>query len=791
MNSEFQNNISHTEDGKELNLSDLFMFVHTHWRWFALSVIICLALAFLYIKAAPKEYNRSAMVLIRDGGKGGGSIGELSMLQDLGSLSFRSSVDNELLIFQAKRLIKDVVIRLHLDWSYTVRDGLRSVELYTQSPVQVVLPDALRQQELSFEVTPLNDREVKLSSFSEGETKAIIAPLRDTIQTNIGRIVITPTFYYSDIYYDRPIKVNKANLEKVALEYNKNLQVGLSSKQATIIQLSLTDRSIQRAEDVLNTIIAIYNEDAINDKNLITRNTSRFINERLIIIENELGLVDSEIADFMQRNQLTDIRSETGVYLQEGSMYSKEGLALENQISIARHIRDHLTSPQNSSDLIPANTGISDAGIETQIREYNTTWLKRNQFLSNSSNRNPMVMDLNNSLNSMKQAILRAVDNLIAGLNIQILNVESREQQTRDRITAIPSQSKQKQTIERQQTIKEELYLFLLNKREENELAQAITESNARIIDSATGSNIPVAPRSKIIVLAALLLGVIIPSGVLWLREVLNTTVRNRKDLEGILTMPFLGEIPERSKKRDKEEDDILVHENGRDSVSEAFRILRTNMDFMRIQAPDMKVITTNSAFPGSGKTFIATNLAMSLALTNKRVLLIDMDIRKRTLSTRIGVDQTMGITNYLSGQTDDIDSLICKNVFGGTLDVITSGPIPPNPSELLLNDRFDILIEELKRDYDYIILDGVPTQMIADAFIINRVVDLTMFIIRVGLFEHRMLPDLEQTYRQNKLKNMAIVLNGVDFRNSGYGYGYGYGYKYGYGYSHNDEEKD
>ena len=782
MNSDSQDNIVYLEDDKEINLSDLLMFVRVHWKLFALSILLSITLATLYIMATPKEYTRSATILIRDN-KGGGNFGESSMLQDLGVFNFRSSVDNELLILKANRLMRNVAIRLHLNMSYSIKQGLRPVELYTQSPIQVVLPDATEQQEISFEVTPLNEREVKFSSFSEGEG-TIVATLGDTVQTDMGRIIALPTLYYGDLYYGVSVRVNKSDLDKVILAYNKNLQVNLANKLATIIQLSLTDRSIQRAEDILNTIIEIYNEDAINDKNQIARNTSQFINERLIIIQEELGSVDSEIAEFMQRNQLTDIRSETGVYLQEGSMYNKEGLALENQIAIANYIRDHLADPQNNAELIPANTGISDRSIESQISEYNTMFLKRNQFLSNSSNRNPMVMDLNNSLNSMKQTILRTIENLIAGLNIQLMNVESREQQTRDRIMAVPSQSKHVLTIQRQQEIKEELYLFLLNKREENELTQAITESNARIVDSAVGSNIPVAPKAKIVMLAALLLGVIIPTGYIWLHELLNTTIRNRKDLEGVLTMPFLGEIPERIKKG-KEEEEILVHENGRDSVSEAFRILRTNMDFMRIQAPDMKVITINSAFPGSGKTFISTNLAMSLALTNKRVLLIDLDIRKRTLSTRIGVAQTIGVTNYLSGQTDDINSLICKNVFGGSLDVITAGPIPPNPSELLLNNRFDSLIEKLKEDYDYILLDSVPTQMIADAFIINRVVDLTIYIIRVGLFERKMLPELEHIYRQDKLKNMAVVLNGVDLRNIGYGYGY----KYGYGYENEEKE--
>jgi len=776
MTPEIQNSSKSQDFEKDINLKEIFFFALNNWKWFALSIVICVALAIVYIMVTPKEYSRSATILIRSGNNSGSGLSGAgaSIMPDFGMLNFRSSVDNELIMFQAKRLMSEVIARLQLDIDYSTKDKLRPVDLYTQSPIKVVLPDALKRQELSFRVKPLNATEVELSSFSEGELGSITASLGDTIQTSIGRIIVSPTLYYGEQYYNRTVKVDKLDFEKVVIAYNKALNVGLASKQATIIQLSIISRSIPRAEDIINTIIAIYNEDTINDKNQIALNTSRFINERLIIIEQELGSVDTKIEEYMRENRLIDIHSEAGIYLQESSMFSKENLALENQITLAKYIHDYLSNPQNDSELIPSNTGISDSGVERQINEYNAVLLKRNQFLANSSSRNPLVIDMNNSLSAMKQAILRTIDNLIVGLNIKIQNTEARERQTINRITAVPSQSKHVLTIERQQKIKEELYLFLLNKREENELAQAITESNARIVDPAVGSDVPTSPRKMIIMFAALMLGGIIPAGALWLLETLNTTVRDKKEIESALTVPFLGEIPEKEKGHYGE---VLVHKSGRDSISEAFRILRTNMDFMRIQTPDMKVITITSAFPGSGKTFIATNLSLSLALTNKKVILLDLDIRKGTLSTRMNAPKSSGITNYLSGQTDDIKSIISKVALDDNLDIIPSGPIPPNPSELLLNSRLEALIEELKKMYDYIVIDNVPTQMIADAFIINRVVDLTIYSVRVGLFERKMLPDLEHIYKQGKLNNMSIVLNGVNIAKYGYGYGYGYGY--------------
>lgn len=767
------NNMNSQNEEQEISLSDLILLLRIHWKWFAGSILFCLIVAFIYIKATPKEYSRSATVLIKDNTKGGAPMGESALFQDFGMFNIKSSVDNEVLVFQAKRLMRDVVARLSLDKSYKVRDGLKKVELYTQSPIVVQFLDAEELTEASLRVTPISATEAELSNFSEEGGANQIATLRDTVETPLGRICVVPTLYYGEPYLETTVYVEKSDLKEVALDYQKKLNVGLANKLSTIINLSLTDESIPRAEDVLNTLIAIYNEDAISDKNQIARNTSEFINERLIIIEKELGSVDADIEIFKRENQLTDIHSETGVYLQESSAYSKEGLGLENQITLARFIRNYIADPAKSSELIPSNTGVSDVNIESQINEYNEALLKRNRLISNSSEKNPVVMDLNNSLNAMRSTIIRAVDNLIVGLTIQIKNTQERENQAVRRITAVPSQQKYVLSVERQQKIKEELYLYLLNKREENELTQAITESNARIIDPATGSEEPVAPRSMIIMLAGLMIGCIVPAGGLWLRETLNTTLRSRQDLQQVVTMPFLGEVPLREKRKKGE---VQVQKHGRDSVSEAFRILRTNMDFMRVKNEDMKVLTFTSALPGAGKTFISTNLAMSLALTGKKVILLDLDIRKRTLTEHMEMGEDRGITSYLSGRAKNIDNLITKAEFDDSVDTIPAGPIPPNPAELLLSDRLDELVSYLRERYDYVIMDNVPVLLVADTYIINRVVDLTIFVASVGHFPRKMLPDIERMYKEEKLKNMALVLNRVNHK-SGYGYGYGYGY--------------
>lgn len=745
MNTEQETNTRVEEN--ELNLEDILQVVLANWHWFVLSVVVCAGAAFLYLKWAPKVYTRTASVLIKDDAKGG-ALSESAAFEDLGIFGTKRNVDNEVLVFKSRRLMTEVARNLHLDVSYTVKEGLRTVELYTQSPVLLSFPDAEEAQAFSLRAKPISAEEVVLSDFvidDESAGEPMTVALNDTVTTPVGRVVVVPSLYYGDKYFNTTVQVTKSPLQNVAIGFQANLQATLASKTATIINLTLQDVSIPRAEDVINTLISVYNTDAINDKNQIVMNTSNFINDRLIVIEKELGSVDSDIESYKREHQLTDISSETGMYLQTSSRNQQEGLSLENQLSLAKYIKNYLTDPGKSSELIPANTGISDVNIESQIGEYNEMLLKRDKLISNSSNKNPVVQDLNNSLIAMKQTIIRSVDNLIVGLNIKIKNVQAQEEQTNRRISAVPTQQKEILSVERRQKIKEELYLYLLNKREENELTQRMTESNARIIDPASGSNVPVAPKSMMIFLASIVLGCAIPAGVLWMLVISDTKVRSRKDVEGVLSVPFLGEIPMRDK---KDKNEVVVHENGRDSVSEAFRIVRTNMDFMRVKDKNMQVVMFTSFNPGAGKTFVSINLAMSFALTHKKVVLVDLDIRKGTLSSHVKVSD-MGVTNYLSGRVDNVDEIIRKGELYDKLDIIHAGPVPPNPAELLLSDRLETLVAELRKRYDYIILDNVPAGVVADAVIVNRVADLTIYVVRAGRMDPAPFPKWRNSTRK------------------------------------------
>lgn len=765
------------EETNGLGIRDIIDWIVSYWYWFVLSVFICLSGAYIYLKVTPRIYTRTATILIKDNQKGG--VSESAAFEELGAFGMKNNVDNEIFVFKSKRLMEEVVRRLKLNVRYSRKEWLKTLDLYGVSPIEVMFPDVENERSVSFAVTPVSGKEFLLSDFSTGDIPPLKAMFGDTIMVSFGRLVVKHTPYYTETANNLPVRVVIQKVDNVASTYKNMVNVALKSKSTSLIDVSLQGVCPERAEDVINTLIDIYNEDAINDKKRIAVNTADFISERLTIIGNELGLVDCEIETYKKKNELTDITSETGIYLHNNNTYKNEGIDTESRIKLARFIRDYLTDETKSEELVPANTGLTDGGIDGQIGIYNEALLKREKLIRNSSGKNPVIEDLNRVLQAMKRSMVHSVDNLIVSLNIKLKNLQEQEGIMKRRIALVPTQEKDILSVARQQKIKEELYLYLLNKREENALSLAITESNARIVDSAYGSNVPVAPKVSMIFLLAFVLGCAIPAAVMYLREILSTSIRGRKDIEDNTTIPFLGEIPQ---KEGNSENDVVVCENGRDSISEAFRIVRTNMDFMQMKEFETKVLMFTSANPGAGKTFIATNLAMSFALTAKKVILVDMDIRKGALR-RYVTSVKKGVTNYLSGKVETIDEIIIKGELHPNLDVIQAGPVPPNPAELLLSPFLEKLITELRKQYDYIIIDNVPATMVADAAIVNRIADITIYVVRQGLFDRRQLPELEKLYKSEKFRNMSVILNGVKKQRHRYGYGYDSGYGYGYGY--------
>ena len=777
-----QTNNSPNKVDQGINLVDLLVYFASKWKWFLLSVVVCVGVAWYNYARSPLVYFRSATVIIKDPSNKMSSAG----LDRFDNIINKVNVANEILQFRSKKLVREVVQRLNADISYRIEDGLRTNELYTQSPLRLTFPDAMPEQRFSLTVTPKDKNTVVLSDFSGLEAKpSYTVRLSDTVAIAKGvRVVATPTNYYGKSWHGKPIHVRKLPVESMVNFYKGAISIRQEEESASILTLALKDESAARAEDVLNTLINVYNEEAVKDKNQVAVNTANFINERIIIIEGELGGVESELETFKQRNQIVNLASTAGMYMSESQKYNTDALELETQLRLADYIKDYLTDPTKETDLIPSNTGIGDMKIENQISLYNATKLKRDRLIDDSSENNPVVLELNNSLRAMRQNIIRAVDNMIVSINVKRTDAYSREMRAKGRVSSIPTKERQMLSIERQQKVKESLYLFLLNKREENALSQAMADNNARVIDGAEGSNAPISPNRNRILLLGGLVGLAIPGLAFLAILFMDTRVHSRKDIEGVVTAPYLGEIPqdkESARRTAAELAALPAEERWNSTVAEAFRILRTNMGFMARKDSPQQVIIFTSLNEGAGKTFISKNLGLSLVIAKKRVVLIDMDIRRGTLSRQFHLHKT-GLTNYLADASLTAQDII-QHLDG--FDIIAAGAIAPNPAELLMDSRLDALVAELRKLYDYIIVDSVPVGVIADATISNRIADLTIFVARAGKLDRRQLPEIEQLYKENKLHNMALVLNGADLHRR-YGY-YGYSYKY---YSYKSKDK-
>ncbi|MBQ1221402.1 MAG: chromosome partitioning protein ParA, partial [Alistipes sp.] len=615
------NNKTNKQD--ELNVTDLFVYLLSKWPWFLLSIALCVGLAWYKYADSPFVYFRTATVFIKDPAQKTSSAGGLERYDQFIN---KVNVASEIYRFRTKNLMREVVKRVHSDVSYTIADGLRDKELYTSAPISVTFPEEMQNHRVAFTVRLKDKATVELSDF-EGleEQKSIRAKLGDTIPIYAGNVVVTPTNFMNSRWADTPIRVTKNTMGATVAYYLANLGIRQESEEASILALSIKDLSPTRAEDMLHSLIAVYNEWSIEEKNQVAINTADFINNRLIIIERELGTVESDLLSYKSSNDLISIESATGEYMTEKSKQSSALIELEAQLQLATYIRENITDPSKETELIPANTGISAAGIEQQIAQYNTMKLRRDRLVEDGSDSNPVVLELNSSLRAMKQTIIRTIDNTIANLEAKIADTEGRERRARARVQSIPRKERDMLSIERQQKIKESLYLFLLNRREENALSQAMADNNAQIIDDASGSSSPIAPSRNRILLLGFLLGLAIPGVYFLLVMFLDTRVHSKKEIKAAVSVPILGEIPldKEVQKAQKSRQGLAICTDKEGVISEAFRILRTNMRFKLLggvqsgassaDAHRSHVLTLTSFNESAGKTFIASNLAMSL----------------------------------------------------------------------------------------------------------------------------------------------------------------------------------
>ncbi len=780
-----------------IRIQDLWSMFVPKWYWFAISLFITLTIAVLYLLSTPPIYIRTAAILVKDNSKSSSSTSAMNDFSDLGIFKSNTNINNELLTLKSPTLMTEVVNRLGLNETFTIRKGLKNVDLYKVSPVTITFCDKI-EVPLSFTIKFSSKEafaisELEISGEDIGET--LSAQMGDSIQTSAGIMIVSPTQEFTDAFIGTSIRYVRGSVRAAVDTYSNALVAELGNEDATIINLSINDTSIRKAEDILNTLIEVYNENWIRDKNQIAVSTSQFISDRLGVIESELGHVDENISSYKSEHLLPDVQAASSLYMAQSAENNKELSTLNNQLSTAQYIRRELNTKQLDQTL-PANSGIVSANIETQISEYNNLVLDRNRLIANSSEKNPLVKNMASSLQSMQRTIIQSVDNLIVSLNTQIRSLRRQEEATTNRLASNPNQAKYLLSVERQQKVKEELYLYLLQKREENELSQAFTAYNTRLITAPRGSMFPTAPRKMNILLVAFAVGLLVPAVGIFMKENMNTKVRGRKDLEN-LSIPFIGEIPQYSGtkkkwwefKHRKRQDmkTIVVNEGNRNIINEAFRVLRSNMDFMASKDNNQHVFVLTSFNPGSGKSFLAINIAISFAIKKKKILVIDGDLRHRTVSSYVD-SPNKGLSDYLNNQIEDWKEIIVSYKGYTNLHILPIGTVPPNPTELLEDSKLSMLIEALRPEYDYIFIDCPPVDIVADAQIIEKWADRTIFVVRSGLLDRSMLSELENMYTGKRFKNLSMILNGTE--STGGRYGYRYGYHYGYASYYGSKDK-
>ncbi|MGL5895118.1 MAG: GumC family protein [Bacteroidales bacterium] len=755
--------------------ADALTILLRHSILFSIVLIISLVLGYVYIRTTPKMYMRTTTILMKDS-KNSSSMMESQVFNDMIPIN-SNSTSNEIGILRSRRLMYIVAERLKLNTSYRAIN-LKKTELYSSSPIKLhFIEDEIV---CNMMIKIIDPTMVEISNISTLEDTILRIPSGRISDTPLGKIYIEVDQNTINKSIGMEILVNISPIKSIANGYSSALNINTNGDQSSIINISIIDENYTRAEDILNTLIEVYNEDALGDKNKIMVNTERFIDQRLKIIEKELGSIDSQIEDYKKNNRLTDLSSESNVFLNNSNRLDNDALSIDNQINMADYIKSYLKRNSRYSELIPSSIGIQDNGIQKQISEYNEIASKRNRLLTNSSERSPIIAELNSQLESHKRALLRSLDNLQASLRMQANAMKAKEQENYDKITNLPTLQKYIISIERQQKTKEELYLYLLNKKEENELKKTIAESNCKVIDVADGPFSPVSPNKIQTILISLIMGLGIPSLWIYMRMMLNTKVYTKEDITSKLSIPFLGELP--FDKQKKEEIIVASGDKKHEHISEALRIIRENLTFMgNKEIRSGRVVQLISFNPESGKTFITTNLAASIALSNSRVIALDLDLRKASFTRRLSLGiKEKGISNYLAGDIDDVETIIRTiDIPTKSFDIIPAGIIPPNPAELLKSDRLEKLIEKLKEKYDYILFDNPPYGLVVDAFVCSRLADHSIYVIRSGMFDKRLFPDLQELYDSKKMRHLSIILNGVDYKKMAYSYRYNYGYGY------------
>lgn len=779
-----QNNISVEKNSEEtFDITGFFLECISHWKWFVATVIILAVGAMFYCFRQTPVYEVTSVVYIKDDDGDTSNV----LLESLGLSASKGNIDNEIEVLRSKNQITDVVEALNLYTTYSWKTFLRTTPLYNNSPIEAVLDSvdihALKTT-LNIKIKPQKDafRLIAKTRNAKGDKieicDTIISGFPYSVPFGGGAVRLR---YAGDTIpvINKTLLISLSNPRAVSKTISPDLTIAFASKDATVLKVVYRTPIIKAGEDFVRTLVDFYNIDAANLKNQGTENTQQFIDSRLVSISDDLAAVETQVENYRRQNNLIDVSSEAQLYLEQTGFTDEKLAELELQKSLVDYVEEFLSIPQNENMPIPV-LGIDDKELAELIGEYNKSLQQRERLLHSSSESNPIIVELTRDIQTQRTLVLKGVESIRKGLEIKKKDISLQDKKIEDKIKNVPLYERELSDIVRQQRIKENLYIFLLEKREENAIAKSMTVPVARIIDDPDSTGEPVSPKKMLFLCAAVLLGVLIPAFVIYFRMTFFPVLKDKKMLERLTHIPILAEI---SKKPDDKF--FVVDKKSVEPIAELFRLVRNNLQFV-LTSPEKKVLAVTSSIMHEGKTFIASNMALSFALTGKRVLLIGVDIRRPRLAQYFHVRNQNGVTSYLSGAVSDLSSLIQPSGVDPNLEVLTAGPVPPNPNELLMNSRFDALIDYARAHYDYVILDTAPLGMVSDTFLLTRAVDAIIYVARAN-YTNKASIEMLNTWIENKRIDIPtyLILNDVNMNTRTYSYRQHGGGKYGYGYGY------